>query len=313
MLMHLSESVARQIRRPRILVADDQVANVHLIHDLFGDVYDIFMATDGEQAVAHSRAVMPDLILMDIKLPVVDGHEACRRLKADNLTRGIPVIFLATDNGEENEAMAFELGGVDFIAKPLRKSVVRARVSSHLESKLQTDLLNSIALVDGMTGVANRMRFHEELQRDWLLCARNQQPMSLLMIQVDDFQHYSDHYGRQQGEDCLRQVAEIINQTFKRPYDLTARYSGEVFVCLLPDTDANGARLLSQKICDEVRAYGIEHVPSDAGNVVSVSIGLATTFPCHNEPAQVLLKAAERQLYESRRHGRDRVSAFMLE
>lgn len=313
MLMHLSESVARQIRRPRILVADDQVANVHLIHDLFGDMYDIFMATDGEQAVAHSRAVMPDLILMDVEMPVMDGHEACRLLKAENLTRGIPIIFLATEDDEEIEAMAFELGAVDFLTKPLRKSVVRARVSSHLESKLQTDLLNSIALVDGMTGVANRMRFYEELQRDWLLCARNQQPMSLLMIQVDDFQHYSNHYGRQQGEDCLRQVAEIIYQTLKRPYDLAARYSGEVFACLLPDTDTDGARLLGRKICDEVRAYGIEHTLSHGENVVSVSIGSATTFPSHNEPAQVLLKASERQLYESRRHGRDRVSAFMLE
>lgn len=187
------------VPRPRILVVDDQTANILLIRELFKDECEIFMALDGEQAIAQCQALMPDLILLDLVMPGIDGFEVCRRLKEDPRTRAVPVIFISAQREEADEARGFELGGVDYIVKPVNRTILRARVRTHLALKFQTDLLNSIALMDGLTGVANRRKFDEELQTSWLLCARQRQPVALLLLDVDYFKRFNDRYGTRPG------------------------------------------------------------------------------------------------------------------
>lgn len=293
--------------RPKLLVVDDQVINIRLVGELFKEDYDIFMAMTGEQAIAQCQSVMPDLVLLDLVMPGLNGHEVCRRLKDDPRTEAIPIIFLSAHRDEIDEAMGFELGAVDYISKPINRTILRARVRTQIALKIQADFLKSIAHADGLTGVANRRKFDEDLEIAWLQCARNRQPLALVILDVDYFKRYNDRYGHQQGDDCLREVAQAIKRTLKRPYDMVARYGGEEFVCLLPNTDTAGARHLAGLILETVVALAIPHGGSAVNAVVTVSIGAASALAAPDLSPSALLKWADQQLYEAKRNGRAQV------
>jgi diguanylate cyclase (GGDEF)-like protein len=309
----LDELVALRGYKPKILVVDDQPLNIRLVHELFKDDCDVIMATSGEQALLKCEAQNPDLVLLDVMMPEMSGHEVCRKLKANGRTANIPVIFLTAQDDEDDQTFGFELGAVDFISKPISGPMIRARVRSHLALKLQSELFQSIALTDGLTGIANRRRFDESFQRDWAQCARTGQRVSLLMIDVDHFKRYNDHYGHQQGDECLQRVAKGIKSLFKRPYDLVARYGGEEFVCLLPNTDLQGAAALAQQVLQAIRDLNIEHADSETAQSVTVSIGVATKTATNAFTSSGLIGAADEQLYYSKRQGRDRWTAVDLD
>ena len=186
--------------RPKLLVVDDQRINILVLNELFREDCDVFMATSGEQALQVCRAQLPDLVLLDVQMDGIDGYEVCRRLKADAESRNIPVIFITAQGGEADEVRGLQLGAVDFIAKPINPVIVRARVQTHLTLKLQSDLLRSMTLFDGLTGVPNRRKFDEQLVRDWRQSQREQTALSVILIDVDHFKRYNDHYGHQAGD-----------------------------------------------------------------------------------------------------------------
>lgn len=309
----LDQLVANRGFKPKILVVDDQPVNIRLINELLKVDYDIIMATEGKQALIKCQTQNPDLILLDVLMPGMSGHDICRSLKANDDTRNIPVIFLTSQDEEADEALGFELGAVDFITKPIRSTVISARVRAHLALKLQSDFLKTIGLTDGLTGIDNRRMFDENLRRDWLQCARLGQSISLLMIDIDHFKLYNDYYGHQQGDTCLRAVAEAIKKSIRRPYDSVARYGGEEFACILQNTDATGALKVAQGVLEEVRALGFEHINSTTREIVTVSIGVGTTIPTAGALADELLKAADNELYNSKKTGRDRLSSILLD
>lgn len=296
-------------RKPQMLVVDDQPMNIRLVAEIFKGDWDIFMATGGEQAIAQCRAVVPDLVLLDLVMPGMDGYEVCRRLKAEALTQHIPIIFLSGRREEADEALGFELGGVDYVTKPFNQTILRARVHTHLLLKQQADALRSVALVDGLTGVPNRRKFDEALQASWLQGLREQSPLSVLMMDVDYFKRYNDGYGHQMGDDCLRNIARSINLLPRRPYDLFARYGGEEFVCLLSQTDRAGAQNLAIQVLEQVRSLQIPHAHSDVAEVVTLSIGVATVIPAVDGSPDALLAQADQQLYAAKHAGRARFSA----
>lgn len=293
--------------RPKLLIVDDQPTNIRVLHELFREDFDVFMATSGEQALTVCQAQQPDLILLDVVMEGMDGHEVCRRLKADPATRGIPIIFITAQQQESEELLGLELGAVDFISKPINPVIVKARVRTHLTLKLQSDLLRSMAMMDGLTGVANRRKFDEDISADWRQCFREQQPLSLILADVDFFKRYNDRYGHQAGDGCLRSVARALSETVGRPYDLVARYGGEEFVCVLPKTDLSGAVEIAQRMQERVRALGIEHSASDVDRVVTISLGVATLIPSGDLEYQTLVEAADQQLYKAKSAGRGRV------
>lgn len=293
--------------RPKLLIVDDQPTNIRVLHELFREDFDVFMATSGEQALTVCQAQQPDLILLDVVMEGMDGHEVCRRLKADPATRGIPIIFITAQQQESEELLGLELGAVDFISKPINPVIVKARVRTHLTLKLQSDLLRSMAMMDGLTGVANRRKFDEDISADWRQCFREQQPLSLILADVDFFKRYNDRYGHQAGDGCLRSVARALSETVGRPYDLVARYGGEEFVCVLPKTDLSGAVEIAQRMQERVRALGIEHSASDVDSVVTISLGVATLIPSGDLEYQTLVEAADQQLYKAKSAGRGRV------
>ncbi|ART62793.1 diguanylate cyclase domain-containing protein [Kushneria marisflavi] len=291
-------------RKPKLLLVDDQRINILTLHELFREECDIFMAMNGEQALETCRKSLPDLILLDVHMEGIDGHEVCRRLKKDPETHDIPVIFVTAQGAEEDEVLGLELGAVDFIVKPINPTIVRARVNTHLTLKYQSDLLRSLALLDGLTGVANRRKFDEELGRTWRQSLREKTELSIIMIDIDYFKRYNDHYGHLRGDTCLQSVAGALEAAVNRPYDLLARYGGEEFVCLLPNTHLKGAVVVAERMQACVRALQLEHADSGIGQVVTVSMGVATMTANSTDGAQVLLEAADRQLYKAKQAGR---------
>lgn len=295
--------------RPKLLLVDDQPINIRALHQLFRFECDVLMATGGEQAIDICRAQLPDLILLDVVMDGMDGHEVCRRLKADPLTQDIPIIFLSANDQEADEAQGLELGAVDYIGKPFNPVIVRARVKTHLTLKLQSDLLRSMAMLDGLTGVANRRKLEDRLQAAWGQAFREGGPISLIMLDVDYFKKYNDRYGHLAGDQCLRRLAQALSGALSRPYDLVARYGGEEFACLLPDTHQNGGHLVAQKIMAAVADLRIEHLASDVGPYVSLSLGIATVLPSPNLQWSDLLRFADEQLYQAKEGGRARFSS----
>jgi diguanylate cyclase (GGDEF)-like protein len=293
--------------RPKLLIVDDQPTNIRVLHELFREDCDVFMATGGEQAISVCQTQLPDLILLDVVMEGMDGHEVCRRLKVDPMTQGIPIIFITAQHQESDEVLGLELGAVDFITKPINTTIVRARVRTHLTLKIQSDLLRSMALMDGLTGVANRRKFNEDILADWRLCFREQKPLSLILVDVDYFKRYNDHYGHPAGDGCLKSIAQALSEAVRRPYDLVARYGGEEFACVLPNTALSGAVEIAERMRERVRTLGIEHAASDVDRVVTISLGVATLTPTRDLEFQALIEAADKQLYEAKNAGRARV------
>jgi diguanylate cyclase (GGDEF)-like protein len=298
--------------RPKLLIVDDQPTNIRVLHELFRQDCDVFMATSGEQAISVCQTQLPDLILLDVVMEGTDGHEVCRRLKADPATQGIPIIFITAQQQESDEVLGLELGAVDFISKPINTTIVRARVRTHLTLKLQSDLLRSMALMDGLTGVANRRKFNEDILADWRQCFREQKPLSLILVDVDYFKRYNDRYGHQAGDDCLKSVAQTLSETVRRPYDLVARYGGEEFACVLPNTVLSGAVEIAERMQERVRTLGIEHSASDVDRVLTISLGVATLTPTGELGFEALIEAADKQLYEAKNAGRARVCSSAI-
>lgn len=293
--------------KPKLLLVDDQRVNILVLYELFRVDCEVFMAMDGEQALQLCRTVLPDLVLLDVCMDGIDGHEVCRRLKADPQTQNIPIIFVTGRGAEEDEVRGLDLGAVDFIVKPINPAIVRARVNTHLTLKRQNDILRSLAMLDGLTGVANRRKFDEELARSWLQSVREQSQLSVIMIDIDYFKRYNDHYGHLNGDSCLQAVAGALEQAINRPYDLLARYGGEEFACILPNTQLNGAVMVAERMSANVQALQLEHLGSEIGQFVTVSLGVAAVISNHSIAPQALVQEADRQLYQAKHAGRAQV------
>lgn len=295
--------------RPKLLIVDDQTINIRMLHELFRSECDVYMATTGEQALSMSSDLLPDLILLDVVMTDMDGHEVCRRLKASSETSQIPVIFVTGKDHENDEAAGFELGAVDYIRKPFHSVVVRARVMNHLRLKIQGDVLRAMAMLDGLTGIPNRRSFDERFEMARAQALREQRPLSLLMIDVDYFKKYNDVYGHLHGDQCLRDVAQALKGAVNRPHDLVGRFGGEEFAVLLPDTDEIGALSVAEHVQTTVRQLGIEHRASEVADTVTLSIGVATLLPGSPASLEQHLHWADEQLYRAKSEGRDRICA----
>ncbi|VXC57138.1 Diguanylate cyclase (GGDEF) domain-containing protein [Pseudomonas sp. 8Z] len=293
--------------RPKLLLVDDQSLNIRLLHELFRAECDVYMATSGEQALKMSRDLFPDLILLDVMMPDMDGHEVCRRLKAATETSHIPVIFVTGKGHEDDEVVGFELGAVDYIRKPFHSVVVRARVLNHLKLKLQSDVLREMAMLDGLTGIPNRRSFDQRFEIAHAHARREQNPLSLLMIDVDHFKKYNDFYGNLRGDQCLRDIAQALNASVRRPHDQASRFGGEEFAVLLPDTDEAGALNVAQQLQVAIEQLGVEHQASEIARRVTLSIGAATLLPTSIASQEQHLRWADEQLYRAKSEGRNRI------
>ena len=311
------EPVTPESARPKVLVVDDQAINVQALYQVFQADHQVFMATSGEQALAVALRRQPDLVLLDVMMPGMDGYEVCRRLQSEDATRDIPVIFVTAHRDDEAETRGLDAGAVDFISKPINPRIVRARARTHLTLKRQSDLLRQWVYIDGLTGVRNRRYFDERLSEEWARSLRQKTALSLLLIDVDFFKRFNDRHGHASGDACLREVARALGEGMRRPSDLIARYGGEEFACLLPDTDAAGAESLARQLGERVRSCELPHGDSEVSPWVTVSIGACTKPEALTESAagslSLLVEQADGCLYAAKSAGRDRSLARVLQ
>ncbi|MCP5157805.1 MAG: PleD family two-component system response regulator [Gammaproteobacteria bacterium] len=290
-----------------LLVVDDMIENIEILNSMLSERYRILFATNGLDALAVAQKQSPDLILLDVVMPEMNGYEICVRLKQNPVTRAIPVIFVTSRDQEEDEEIGLKLGAVDYLTKPVRPSIVRLRVGIHLELKRYRDFLTGLSMTDGLTGIPNRRRFDEFLETEWLHAIRAKTSLSLIITDVDYFKVYNDHYGHAAGDRCLKTVAQALASGLTRRTDLVARYGGEEFACVLPGTDHTGALAIAERLREQIAAQRLDHPLSPVASFVTVSMGVATLQPNQQLEIQALIETADRRLYQAKQTGRNRV------
>lgn len=321
-----------------ILVVDDKPENLKFLSSLLqGRGYIIRKATSGAMALRSVQMHPPDLILLDICLPDMDGYEVCRSLKQLETVKAVPVIFLSVVDSAFNKVKAFELGAVDYITKPFAIEEVLVRVTNHLtlwrqykelldkHSRLQEEVerrqqverelqraneqLSQLALVDNLTQLANRRAFDAYLHHEWQRLSRQayQQSayLSLILVDVDFFKRYNDTYGHVVGDQCLQQVAFALQHCAERSTDLVARYGGEEFVMVLPDVNRKGAIAIAQRVQTAIADLNISHANSAISHLVTVSLGVATVIPTLATTPGSLIQLADLALYAAKSNGRN--------
>lgn len=306
-LLPLHPHLISGIHAQKVLVIDDVEMNAELIASVVSTLCEVKATTSSEQGLTLALQYQPDLILLDVLMPGMDGFEVFRQLKNDPRTAAIPVIFLTGVADASAEEIGLNMGATDFIAKPFRSAVLIARVRNHLELARQRKLLERLSHFDGLTGIANRRYLNVMLMREFHRMQRQQQPLALVMLDVDDFKAYNDHYGHVQGDECLQQVAQALVQCLHRPGDMVARYGGEEFVCLLPETDQAGAEKLAYDFQAAVMALRIPHTQSTTSAFVTVSIGVASAPAQDLGNSQQLITMADARMYRAKREGRNRI------
>lgn len=285
---------------PVLLIVDDIPTNVQTLAQIFKDDYRLKIATGGARALELAEMEpIPDLILLDVAMPDMSGYDVCRLLKENRLTAEIPVIFVTGRDTTEDEEYGFSLGAVDYIVKPIRPIIAKARVKTHMTLKQQRDMLEEIAVRDQLTGLYNRHLFNDEIDRKISDARRHHEPLSLIMIDLDHFKAVNDTFGHLAGDGVLKGVAKVLMQNARRE-DTAARFGGEELVLLMNKCNGENAVMKAEKMRQEIEALHPE------GINVTASFGIAVmdeTIKNGND----FLKKADEALYRAKEEGRNRV------
>ncbi len=319
-----------------LLIVDDSVETCRSLQTIleaegYTDIQLAYCTSDAMHILGlvppATPAEPPDAILLDIRIPPVDGVETCRRIKACEAFRDVPVIIMTGWSETGQLQAAFAAGASDYLTKPIDPSELSARLKSaisvkleltqrkaHLERLLELSQraarelqsLRCLVCIDELTGVANRRQLNHTLRHEWARASREGWPLGLLMIDIDYFKAFNDLYGHPRGDQCLRDVADVLRRALRRPGDVLARYGGEEFAVILPNTPPAGALAVAEAIQERLAARRLPHAGAPDGRV-TLSIGLAVHTPGDRDTAEQLIQAADRALYQAKRAGRNRI------
>ena len=289
-----------------VLIVDDENSNIIALTHILSPDYTVYAVNNGQDAITAANKYQPDVILLDIVMPEMDGHDVISVLKNSEKTHNIPIVFitgLCTHNDEEK---GLALGAVDYICKPFDPAIVKLRVYNQVKILNQFHTIERLSLRDQLTELFNRRGFDGRINMEWIRAIRKNAVISILMIDVDWFKKYNDTYGHQQGDLVLQTVALLLTQSLNRPGDVAARWGGEEFVVLLPNTDLAGALKIAERIRVNV---GKTVIPCADGaeTKITVSIGVNTQAPANDSPLESFISQADRALYEAKEAGRNRV------
>jgi two-component system chemotaxis family response regulator WspR len=317
----------------RVLLVDDQLVIAEALRQLLADQADIefHSVADAQLALQTAIDVKPTVILQDLVMPGVDGFELVRQFRANPATHDIPIIILTSKDDSKLKALGFHIGANDYLVKLPDKLEVVARIRYHSAAyinRLQRDdafrflrenqqklhdaniELQKLAVLDGLTGIANRRRFDKVICAEWQRAQREKYPLSLLLCDVDHFKQFNDAYGHPAGDMCLKKVAAVLTENLKRPADLAARYGGKEFALILPNTDKDGALKVAEKCRRQVEALELPNRHSEAPVFTTLSIGLAHMVPSGDRTLEELIDLADRALYRAKESGRNQVHSL---
>ncbi len=313
-----------------VILVDDQPIIAESIRRMLDDESDIdfHYCMDAQEAVDMVTSIHPTLILQDLIMPHIDGLKLVQQYRADPLLKEIPIIVLSAKEDPAVKAEAFARGANDYVVKLPDKLELLARIRYHSqwyihkkqrddtyralqESQRQLEKMNlkllHLSTHDSLTDIANRYYFDQVFRDEWSRTGRDGTPISIIMIDIDQFKKYNDKLGHQQGDQCLSKVAGVLSSSISRPGDLVARYGGEEFVVLLPGTDAKGAEKIAEKIRLKVEEMKTPHPNSDCSDYVTISLGIASTVSEQSKRADSLLLAADQALYRAKAGGRNQL------
>jgi diguanylate cyclase (GGDEF)-like protein len=330
-----------------ILIVDDKLPNRKLLETLLRpEGYLTLTAASGEEALASIARQAPDLILLDVMMPGMDGYQVAGRLKANPVTSDIPIIMVTVKGDRSDRLAGLNAGAEDFLTKPVDRAELWLRVRNLLRLKkraeaeivtlnaglerrveertqqltqLSADLsaenesLEQLSLHDGLTGLANRRFFDTYLADQIALARRHHRSLALVMCDVDAFKAYNDHYGHPAGDECLKRIAAALRSCCRRPGDIVARYGGEEFAMILPDTELAGAARIAEGARDAVAQLNIPHLHSSAAPHASISGGITVLLRNADLTAQQLTAAADKALYQAKHLGRNRIVSAQAE
>ena len=313
-----------------ILIVDDSKSSQTLLQGLlkrsgFKDLIVASSAKDAYEILGIGNSTIKnnniDLILMDNIMPDIDGVEATSHIKGNKNFKDIPVIMITASDDVKVLQGAFDAGAMDFIKKPFTQIELLARVKSSLKLKYESDgrkealekleeankKLQLLSSLDGLTGIANRRRFDDFLDREWRRSIREKTPLSLIFMDLDYFKKYNDGYGHLAGDDCLKKVANKASEMMSRPGDLAARYGGEEFVIVLGSTEIKTAADLAEKVRSGIEEMKLPHKYREGGSLVTTSLGVAGCYPDKTKSTTEFIKAADKALYKAKEEGRNKV------
>lgn len=298
-----------------ILIVDDSKLIAHVAKTMLNKQgHEVILAQDGKAGLEAAKSGQPDIILLDLIMPVMDGYEVCEHLKADETTREIPIIMVTSKAETADKVKGLQMGALDYVTKPFDEAELIARVNIHLrlrelyqEVQRQNRLLQEMANRDGLTGLYNHRYFHEQLSQDFLRAKRYHESLTCVMLDIDFFKKFNDTYGHQTGDVVLNNLAQVIEAS-TRESDLSARYGGEEFALVMYHTDQKAALEAAERLRRRVESHEVK----DNDNVlhVTISVGVAT-FPNENiHDAKELIEFADQALYKAKENGRNRVEAY---
>lgn len=290
-----------------VLVVDDDMINITLLENALEDMCKVVSATSGEQALSVIDNDPPDLILLDINLPDMNGYDICSRVKSNPDTMSIPIMFVTGDDSDESELQGLQLGALDYLRKPFQTALVKARVSNLLDLKQKTDLLEAYANIDGLTNIPNRRSFDRHLADEWSHAQRKGRSIGLILIDIDFFKQYNDHYGHAIGDSCLKRVAGCIQLLARRSSDHVARFGGEEFAVIVRECEPEDVVQLCEKLRSGIERLQIKHDKSEVAKVVTISLGAAMMYPKRKDKPESLIVTTDQCLYDAKKLGRNTV------
>jgi len=296
-----------EAKKNSLLIVDDVNANIRILTNILGSDYFIYTATDGMEAIEKAKSYMPDIILLDILMPEMDGYETLKVIKKTPVISKIPVIFITGLDSDEDEEKGLSLDAVDYITKPFSQTVVKLRIRNQMQIINQMRMIESMSLFDQLTKLPNRRNFDERLNIEWKQAIREKTPISLLLMDLDKFKQINDIYGHQQGDIVLQTVSSIFTKALKRPGDMAARWGGEEFIILMPNTPKDGAVDIAENIRLKVEETVIQRNDGPKMNV-TISIGINSIIPSIDNTIDNFISEADKQLYAAKAAGRNKVS-----
>jgi len=295
-----------EMKKNSILIVDDEEANIIALTHILSPHYTVYAVKDGQDALEVAEEYRPDVILLDIIMPDMDGYSVIKALKNSDKTWDIPVIFITGLSNPDDEVRGLDLGAADYISKTFSPAIVNLRVKNQIKMLNQLRTIELISMIDQLTAIPNRRGFVNRLDMEWIRAIRDNTSISVLVIDVDKFKVYNDTYGHQQGDVVLQAVARTVEQSLNRPGDFAARWGGEEFIVLLPNTDTSGALLIAEKIRQNVSNLVI---PCSDGTetIVTISIGVNALTPQLTSSRETFISEADKALYRAKSSGRNRV------
>ena len=307
----------------KILLVDDSKYTCAVLSRYLQEMdHDVVIANNGQQAINIYPEVKPDIILMDVVMPEMDGYEATRRLRT-NTQEWVPIIFLSACINAEDIAAGIQAGGDDYLTKPVNKVVLEAKIIAmqriaamrHKLLDVSKELehtnaqLKQLVNVDGLTGLANRRYMDQILRREMLRGFRQHEPLTVILADIDLFKSYNDHYGHVAGDACLKKIGKVLSSSVRRGGDVVARCGGEEFAMILPNTPIEGAMRIAESVREGVEKLCVPHEVSSVASVCTLSAGVYTCLPQPSEQNDMVLQKVDHCLYQSKMHGRNRVTA----